>query len=91
MTCAGGAGPWQPALVRRGYDPRSEAAAWRLQVLPCKLPDKWCAPGRTGHAVAAVPTHTAPARPPLTTRTREKICAVSSFPVVFPGDPDGSG
>lgn len=53
MTCAGGAGPWQPALVRRGYDPRSEAAAWRLQVLPCKLPDKWCAPGRTGHAVTA--------------------------------------
>ena len=44
MTWAGGAGPWQPALVRRGYDPRSEAAAWRLQVLPCKLPDKWCAP-----------------------------------------------
>ena len=41
LTYRFASGPWQQALVRRGYDPRCEAASWQHQVLTCTLPDTW--------------------------------------------------
>lgn len=41
LTFRFAAGPWQPALVRRGYNPRAEPQSWRYQVLTCTLPDSW--------------------------------------------------
>ena len=35
------AGPWRPALIRRGCDPRKDHSFWRYQVLSCTLPDHW--------------------------------------------------
>lgn len=34
-------GPWRPALICRGCDPRKETRFWRYQVLSCTLPDHW--------------------------------------------------
>jgi hypothetical protein len=41
LTYRFNAGPWRPALILRGCDPRKDAKFWQYQVLMFTLPDSW--------------------------------------------------
>jgi RNA polymerase III transcription factor (TF)IIIC subunit HTH domain len=92
LTYRFSAGPWKPALIARGRDPRSDPAFWQYQVLTCILPDTWkgaamqqelaslasqaCSPWRSAQAGAQLPQQ--PLVPVSVCYT--ELCQLASLP-----------